>query len=232
MNVASFEQRRLFGAHRRSLYRSASPWTPRVERARSVMPAFKASLTIIAWFAIVALCFNSGQKDFESRSLSFLTNPEVHTTSQSSKSKAASSQKITATTSTAATLASTAETAAGTVLPATDAPSSDGPSNAAQFTSSGYSYGHCTYYVAKRRPIPQNWGNARDWLRRSQGAGFMTGNHARPGAIGQTTAGPYGHVVYVEQVADGKVYVSEMNYVAWNVKSYRWADEADFSYIY
>lgn len=231
MNVASFEQRRHFGAYRRSLHRSASPWTPRAERARGVLPAFKASLTIIAWFAIVALCFNSGQKDFEVRSLAFLTNPTTHTTSQTTKSKPIAPQKIAAT-STAATLASTSEAAAGTVLPATDAPSGDGPSHAAQYTSSGYSYGHCTYYVAKRRPIPQNWGNARDWLRQSQAAGFMTGKHARPGAIGQTTAGPYGHVVYIEQVADGKVYVSEMNFVGWNVKSYRWADEADFSYIY
>ena len=117
-------------------------------------------------------------------------------------------------------------------LPATDQPSEASPSQAEQYTASGYAYGQCTWYVSHRRPIPQNWGNARDWLARSKAAGFTTGPNARPGAIAQTTVGRYGHVAYVEKVENSQVYVSEMNYVGWNRISYRWAPEGSFSYIY
>ena len=230
MNVASIEQRRLFGAHRRSLRRDHSQWTPHVERVRSVAPSIKASLTIVAWFAIFALCFQSSQAEFQDKSLSMLSNPNINSTSQSASSAPRTTPKATATSDNTVSEAAPADS--GAVLPATDAPSTSAASNAAQYTSSGYAFGHCTFYVAKRRPIPQNWGNARDWLRNAKAAGFTTGAHARPGAIGQTPAGYYGHVVYVEKVEGTQVYVSEMNYVGWNVKSYRWANENEFSYIY
>lgn len=231
MNVANFEQRRLFGAYQRSLRRDHSPINAHIERARGVAPAIKASLTIVAWFAIFAFSFQSSQAEFESKSLSFLTNPNAHTTSQSASSAPRPKESKTVPTGTDKQ-ETTRHAEAGTILPATDAPSATKPSHAAQFTSRGYAFGHCTYYVAKRRPLPQNWGNARDWVRRAQAAGFTTGEYARPGAIGQTPYGPYGHVVYVEQVDGDRVYVSEMNYVGWNVKSYRWADESEFKYIY
>lgn len=100
------------------------------------------------------------------------------------------------------------------------------------YGGNGYSYGYCTYYVAGRRSIPSNWGDARNWYYNAQLSGFSTGRQARPGAIAWTSAGYYGHVAYVEEVAGDQVLVSEMNYAGWNKLSYRWAPLSSFQYIY
>lgn len=97
-----------------------------------------------------------------------------------------------------------------------------------------YGYGYCTWYVKNRRPdLPNNLGNANTWYARAAGQGYSVGTAPRAGAVGTTTAGDLGHVVYVERVnGDGTIVISEMNYQAWNVTSSRTASASDFVYIY
>ena len=227
MSTTTLEQRQLLEAHTRRVRRAHSPLYQRLKRARSSMPTLKASLTVVIYLFIFAICFQATRNDFESKSAAYL--------SQGNGGKAVSQVGLSSGSAPVPAPLSTPRPEApaeGTVLPATDAPSESSPSQAQQYTATGYAYGQCTAYVAKRRPIPQNWGNARDWVRNAKAVGFTTGPNARPGAIGQTTAGRYGHVVYVEKVENGQVYVSEMNYVGWNRISYRWAPENSFTYIY
>lgn len=117
-------------------------------------------------------------------------------------------------------------------LPVDNEVNGSGPSSAQQYDSYGYAYGQCTYYVSSRRPIPNNWGNARDWLPHARALGWLTGPNPSVGAIAWTPSGPWGHVAYVEKVDGDRVQVSEMNYAGWNLKSYRWAASASFQYIY
>jgi surface antigen len=97
-----------------------------------------------------------------------------------------------------------------------------------------YAWGQCTWYVAGRRQIPSNWGNARTWYANAAAAKWSVGTVPAIAAIAWTPAGYYGHVALVEQVSpDGKqVYVSEMNYRGLGIKSYRWTAASDFKYIY
>lgn len=92
-----------------------------------------------------------------------------------------------------------------------------------------YTYLSCTWHVKQMRPdIPNNWGNATNWLYNAQAIGWPTGSEARVGAIGWT----YGHVVYILKAEGDRVYLSERNY-DWN-GSYRerWASASSMQYIY
>ncbi len=96
-----------------------------------------------------------------------------------------------------------------------------------------YSYGYCTWYVASRRAVPGNWGNAYSWLSAARAAGYATGGAPRAGAV----AWEGGHVAYVESVnGDGTVTVSEMNFWGngggWGRRSYRTTAAGHFQYIY
>lgn len=97
-----------------------------------------------------------------------------------------------------------------------------------------YDYGYCTWYVKNRRPdIPNNWGDAWEWLGNAQAIGWATGSIPKAGAVGQTTSGGLGHVVYVESVNDdGTVNISEMNSVGWNQVDYKTVASSTFNYIY
>jgi surface antigen len=102
-----------------------------------------------------------------------------------------------------------------------------------------YARGQCTWYVAGRRQIPGNWGNAASWYYRALSSGWSVGATPAVAAIAWNPAytngsGPYGHVALVEKIsADGtQVYVSEMNYRGLGVKSYRWVSAKAFKYIY
>lgn len=96
-----------------------------------------------------------------------------------------------------------------------------------------YAYGYCTYYVAGRRYVPSNWGNANSWLYNARAAGYSTGSAPAVGAIAWEGTGYYGHVSYVESVSGGMVTVSEMNYGGgWNRISRRTAPASSFRYIY
>jgi surface antigen len=97
-----------------------------------------------------------------------------------------------------------------------------------------YAYGNCTKYVKDRRPdLPNDLGNANMWYINAQAYGLPTGTIPQVGAVGTTTAGSLGHVVYVEAVyPDGTILISEMNYDAFNVIDQRIALATDFLYIY
>jgi len=97
----------------------------------------------------------------------------------------------------------------------------------------GYSYGYCTYYVALRRNIPGNWGNANAWYYNAQIAGFSVGSVPVAGAIAWTGGGYYGHVAYVESVSGDTVTISEMNGTAgWGRVDTRTVSASSFLYIY
>lgn len=90
-----------------------------------------------------------------------------------------------------------------------------------------YAYGYCTWYAFNRRvqlglPVSSGWGNANTWDTGAARSGYVVNTTPSAGAIFQTKAGYYGHVGVVERVnSDGSIYVSEMNFKGWNVKSYR-----------
>ena len=101
-------------------------------------------------------------------------------------------------------------------------------------SANGYSYGYCTYYVASRRGVPSNWGNASSWLYNAKLSGYGTGTSPRAGAVAWENGN---HVAYVERVnGDGSVTVSEMNFFGngggWNRVSYRTTSAGHFKYIY
>lgn len=98
-----------------------------------------------------------------------------------------------------------------------------------------YDYGYCTWYVKNRRgaSLPNGLGNANTWYARASASGMAVGSYPRIGAVGTTTRGTLGHVVYVESVnGDGSIEISEMNYKGWGVQSSRTASASDFLYIY
>lgn len=98
-----------------------------------------------------------------------------------------------------------------------------------------YDYGYCTWYVKNRRgnSLPNTLGNANTWFARAQAAGMATGYAPRAGAVGTTTRGALGHVIYVEAVnGDGTIQISEMNAPTFGVTTYRTANASEFSYIY
>ena len=86
-----------------------------------------------------------------------------------------------------------------------------------------YAYGNCTYWVFLRRRqinelIPNTWGNANTWASRAAKGGYIVNNSPSPGAIMQTTAGEFGHVAFVEDMAsNGNWTISEMNVDGWDI---------------
>lgn len=83
------------------------------------------------------------------------------------------------------------------------------------YSSNGYDFGWCTWYVANRRtqigrPVPSNLGNAYSWYYRARAVGLPTGLTPAVGAVAVNTSG--NHVSIVEVVnANGSFWVSEMN---------------------
>jgi surface antigen len=104
------------------------------------------------------------------------------------------------------------------------------------YNSAGNTYapGNCTWYVKNRRPdLPGNLGNANTWQSMARADGLPTGSTPRAGAVGTTTAGDLGHVVYVERVnGDGTILISEMNYAGLYSQRSRTANAWEFQYIY
>lgn len=86
------------------------------------------------------------------------------------------------------------------------------------YSSNGYDYGYCTWWVALRRsqigrPVPANLGNAITWKSLAARAGFDIGTKPAVGAVIWTPASyGEGHVGFVEKVNDdGSIWVSDMN---------------------
>ena len=102
-------------------------------------------------------------------------------------------------------------------------------------TPNRYVKGQCTWYAKKRRPdLPNGLGNANTWYVRAGVKGFSVGSKPRVGAVGTTTQGRYGHVVYVERVyRNGKIRISEMNFNGGvGVVHKRTVAASQFRYIY
>jgi len=55
-------------------------------------------------------------------------------------------------------------------------------------------------------------GNANEWVSNARAMGIPTGSTPKPGSVGISFAGYYGHAVWVEEVSGGSVLVSEYNY--------------------
>lgn len=103
--------------------------------------------------------------------------------------------------------------------------------------SSGNTYaaGNCTWYAKSRRPdLPNSLGNANTWYVRAAAMGWNVGATPKKGAIGVSTSGYLGHVVYVEGVSlDGQtVTISEMNYRGLYSMNTRTVHYTEFKYIY
>ena len=105
-----------------------------------------------------------------------------------------------------------------------------------------YDFGYCTFWAALRREqtghsLPSNWGNANTWGVNARAQGYLVDHIPTTGAVMQTTAGPLGHVAYVEAVSpfDGSWTISEMNFKAWDVSDTRTLtaiDARDYSFIH
>jgi N-acetylmuramoyl-L-alanine amidase len=112
-----------------------------------------------------------------------------------------------------------------------------GGSFTASYGGNGYDYGWCTYYVASRVAVPNNWGNANTWDNYARLSGWTVSSQPIVGAIAQTDAGWGGHVAYVEAVSgDGTmIKYSDMNGIAgWGRVGYSgWVPVSSFPhYIY
>lgn len=121
------------------------------------------------------------------------------------------------------------------VTPNVDASKPVSRATASYDGSNTYDYGYCTWYVKNRRgaSLPNSLGNANTWYSRAQAQGMAVGSTPRAGAVGTTTRGALGHVVYVESVnADGSINISEMNAPKFGVTTYRTASAGEFLYIY
>lgn len=101
------------------------------------------------------------------------------------------------------------------------------------YAGNGYDFGFCTWYVKTRRSdIPSNWSDAYLWLSNAITSGYQwSPSIPKVGAIAWESAGD--HVAYVEAVyKNGTVKISEMNYVGWDIKSFRTVPSTYFDYIY
>ncbi len=92
-----------------------------------------------------------------------------------------------------------------------------------------YDYHSCTWHAKSMRPdLPNNLGNADTWYANAQAQGFAVGSNPKVGAGGQQGY----HVVFIEKIKGGQVYLSERNYDFNGSFRYRWANASDFIYIY
>jgi len=81
----------------------------------------------------------------------------------------------------------------------------------------GYCTRQCVSYAAwaverSGRSAPTYYGNARDWVSaaRREGVPVFTSN-PQPGDVAISTAGTWGHAMYVEKVSGNQIYVSQYN---------------------
>lgn len=81
----------------------------------------------------------------------------------------------------------------------------------------GYCTRQCVSYAAwaverSGRNAPMYYGNARDWVwaANRDGIPVFTSN-PQPGDVAISTAGTWGHAMYVEAAGDGQIYVSQYN---------------------
>ncbi len=75
-------------------------------------------------------------------------------------------------------------------------------------------------------------GNANEWVGNARAMGIPTGSTPKPGSVGISFAGYYGHAVWIEAVSGNQVLVSEYNY-DWAGNFRRaYYPASSFTYIY
>jgi surface antigen len=86
----------------------------------------------------------------------------------------------------------------------------------ATYGNNSYTYGYCTWYVANKVTVPNNWGNANTWDNRAAMSSWVVSSIPRVGAIGQTDRGSEGHVAFIEAVSEDGTMIkySDMNGLA------------------
>ena len=80
----------------------------------------------------------------------------------------------------------------------------------------GYCTRQCVSYAAwaveaSGRSAPRYYGNAKDWIAAARVRGIPVYTSPQPGDIAISTAGTWGHAMYVEQVSGNQIYVSQYN---------------------
>lgn len=81
----------------------------------------------------------------------------------------------------------------------------------------GYCTRQCVSYAAwaverSGRSAPRYYGNAKDWVAaaRNRGVAVYTSN-PQPGDVAISTAGTWGHAMYVEKVSGNQIFISQYN---------------------
>lgn len=95
-----------------------------------------------------------------------------------------------------------------------------------------YEPGNCTFGVASWVNVPDTLGNANTWDDRAADMGYVVTDTPIPGAVGQSDAGYYGHVVLVEEVKADEVLIKEMNSLGLGVVDEKWVPVEKYNYIY
>jgi len=91
-------------------------------------------------------------------------------------------------------------------------------------------YGYMPYWGGR--------GNANQWLANARAAGYTVSSTPKPGAVGISNSGPWGHAVWVERVSGNRVYISQYNArnqaTNWLPGEYseQWVDQGRYMYIY
>lgn len=80
----------------------------------------------------------------------------------------------------------------------------------------GYCTRQCVSYAAwavaySGRAAPLYWGNAADWVGAAKANGIPFDSYPEPGDVAISTAGYWGHAMYVEAVSGNQIYVSQYN---------------------
>lgn len=103
----------------------------------------------------------------------------------------------------------------------------------------------CVSYAAWRvyaaygyMPYWGGHGNAKQWPANARAAGYTVSSTPKPGSVGISMGGAYGHAVWVEAVSGNRVYISQYNArnAATNNRageySEQWVDQGMYQYIY
>lgn len=77
-----------------------------------------------------------------------------------------------------------------------------------------YCWGRTYEKLGIRLPALSTLGNAKSWYANASALGWKVGKVPVANSIGVFSGGTFGHVIFVENVADGKVYLSESNFVS------------------
>ena len=91
-------------------------------------------------------------------------------------------------------------------------------------------YGYMPYWGGR--------GNAKQWPANARAAGYTVSSTPKPGSVGISMGGAYGHAVWVEAVSGNRVYISQYNArnAATNNRageySEQWVDQGMYQYIY